>query len=60
MGAISACETAERNGLIVRSCGIDVYKRQAYANHLATMPEPEDLLKAVRTQMYDPVYESYV
>ena len=34
--------------------------RVAYANHLATMPEPEDLLKAVRTQMYDPVYESYV
>lgn len=34
--------------------------RVAYANHLATMPEPEDLLKAVRAQMYDPVYESYV
>ncbi len=34
--------------------------RVAYANHLATMPEPDDLLKAVRDQMYDPVYESYV
>lgn len=34
--------------------------RVAYANHLATMPEPADLLTAVRAQMYDPIYESYV
>lgn len=32
----------------------------AYAHGLATMPEPEDLFKAVRGQMYDPIYESYV
>ncbi len=34
--------------------------RVAYANHLATMPEPANLLTAVRAQMYDPIYESYV
>lgn len=34
--------------------------RVAYTNHLATMPEPADLLTAVRAQMYDPIYESYV
>ena len=34
--------------------------RVAYANHLSTMPEPDDLLKAIRDQMYDPIYESYV
>ncbi|MFZ2615716.1 MAG: NAD-dependent malic enzyme, partial [Anaerolineae bacterium] len=34
--------------------------RVAYDNHLATIPEPDDLLKAVRAQMYDPIYESYV
>ena len=34
--------------------------RIAYESGLATVPAPEDLVAAVRSAMYDPVYENYV
>ncbi|MBK9053273.1 MAG: NAD-dependent malic enzyme [Chloroflexi bacterium] len=32
----------------------------AYAQELATVPEPDDLLAYMKSQMYEPVYESYI
>ena len=32
----------------------------AFAQGLATVPQPDDLLAFVQAQMYEPVYRSYV
>jgi malate dehydrogenase (oxaloacetate-decarboxylating)(NADP+) len=34
--------------------------RVAYAQRLATVPEPDDLLAHIQSQMYEPAYRSYV